>query len=905
VNQSRRAFLKTIAAGSGALYLGATMPAFAWADDLPVQGTNEELGENSEGISPQADAQSIRGEGEGAEASDAGEELPEEISWPHEGDNNPSLDIFDVPEDDPNYHEFQHMKEHFATGDNLTAPPVSPEFAEPAEPEPAEPDGQIVPYGSGSLSPVARDGAVLRLAILSDTHSGYWGDLAIQKLKSALLTYRDIAADLDGIFIIGDLTCVNTQAEIKPILEQIIQPLPSIFPNRQPLHLLMGNHDFLGSWSVSAFETTYGRYLRNYQDPRHAATATAGLTADYGQRQNTLVSLKGVPIIKLCPKDSSDNGDYKHLYGFLQQALAAAREQNGDLAKPILVMAHHPMQGLWFEEALDWGHYGVGSSQDMVELLAQYPEVIFFSGHIHNPLQLPQSINQDLGFTAIHTATAGSVFWLKGSLMEHSRNRSQGILLDLFADGTARVTRIEFGLQRYLGTSWVFAPVGSAVANTDDPAAPAPAPAAPDPAAPATAPAAATANAPFLTAPRREVARATPNTGFANLAIQNPTGAFSIRLNQGIKFTDNENAFIYRYRISALNESTGHSLASKYRYRYSDFLNVDMAAAIDLPFDFGLTNGTWHFSVTAINPYDDDRETLTTTINLNRHYLGWIDFPEGRRYYPTRGKAAKGWQKIDKYWYYFSTGKACMLTGWRQVGGFWYYLDPANGRMLTGWQHLKWSGGTSWFYFQRGDSGRMLTGWKKIEGSWYYLRPSTGTALMGWQKIGGLWYYLNSSGRMLTGWQKIDARWYYLQGGDDGHMLTGWQKIGGSWYYLRGGDDGSMVTGWLNLGDQWYYLQGGDSGRMLTGWHKIKRGNSTGWFYFQGGDSGRMLTGWQNIGNAWYYLRPSTGVMLTGWRRIGGVWYYFRGGDDGRMVTGTRKIEGKTYRFDANGALLG
>ncbi|MGE9893379.1 hypothetical protein ACQRAF_14085, partial [Lachnospiraceae bacterium SGI.240] len=35
-------------------------------------------------------------------------------------------------------------------------------------------------------------------------------------------------------------------------------------------------------------------------------------------------------------------------------------------------------------------------------------------------------------------------------------------------------------------------------------------------------------------------------------------------------------------------------------------------------------------------------------------------------------------------------------------------------------------------------------------------------------------------------------------------MAIGWEKIGGDWYYLN--SSGAMQTGWLQLGSTWYYL---------------------------------------------------------------------------------------------------
>lgn len=179
--------------------------------------------------------------------------------------------------------------------------------------------------------------------------------------------------------------------------------------------------------------------------------------------------------------------------------------------------------------------------------------------------------------------------------------------------------------------------------------------------------------------------------------------------------------------------------------------------------------------------------------------------------------------------------------GWNYVCEDWYYV--LNGVPCTGWQQIK----NVWYYFD--DNGVMQTGW---------------------QRVGSTWYYLKSSGAMATGWVLDGKKWYYTD--KNGAMLTGWQRVGSSWYYFDG--SGEMKTGWLNDRGIWYYL----------------------------GTNGAMVTGWAKDGKSWYYL-SSSGAMKTGWVRSSGSWYYLDG--SGKMLAGTsRKISGKTYRFNSSGVCL-
>ena len=53
----------------------------------------------------------------------------------------------------------------------------------------------------------------------------------------------------------------------------------------------------------------------------------------------------------------------------------------------------------------------------------------------------------------------------------------------------------------------------------------------------------------------------------------------------------------------------------------------------------------------------------------------------------------------------------------------------------------------------------------------------------------------------------------------------------------------------------------------------------------------------------WYYTN-SSGVMQTGWLHLDNSWYYLD--TSGAMVTGSQKsvIEGKSYYFASNGAMV-
>ena len=286
------------------------------------------------------------------------------------------------------------------------------------------------------------------------------------------------------------------------------------------------------------------------------------------------------------------------------------------------------------------------------------------------------------------------------------------------------------------------------------------------------------------------------------------------------------------------------------------------------------------------------------------------------------GSMITGWYQMDKVWWYFAPDGS-KFTGWLNNKGTWYYIE--DGKMFFGgFKKL----GEDWFYFDK--DGKMQEGWTKIDGSLYCFGED-GKAHKGWMLSNDKWYFCDEKGKCATGsyscngktyifddsgvlsaskgWVKSGKNWYYSN--EDGTAYSGWVSSGDYWYYIKSNGqlvtedwvnssgwyymnaDGVMMTGWAEVRDDWYYL--GTNGLMQTGWVS----STSGWYFML--PSGAMATGWVSDGGDWYYMGEG-GTMQTGWVKSGNIWYYMN--SSGAMVTGTRKIDGKSYTFDGNGALL-
>ena len=133
-----------------------------------------------------------------------------------------------------------------------------------------------------------------------------------------------------------------------------------------------------------------------------------------------------------------------------------------------------------------------------------------------------------------------------------------------------------------------------------------------------------------------------------------------------------------------------------------------------------------------------------------------------------------------------------------------------------------------------------------------------------------------------AGWQKDDAGvWHYYDSDDD--MVTGeWKKDGGKWFYLD--DDGDMLTdAWV---DDDYYV--GDDGAMLVNaWHyglsdedqDDPDDDGEHWYYFN--NKGKKVVDQDKKINGKTYLFNADGEMQYGWQQVGENVYYFGDENDG------------------------
>jgi len=204
----------------------------------------------------------------------------------------------------------------------------------------------------------------------------------------------------------------------------------------------------------------------------------------------------------------------------------------------------------------------------------------------------------------------------------------------------------------------------------------------------------------------------------------------------------------------------------------------------------------------------------------------------------------------------------------------------------------------------------------------------TSFAARGWVNEGDAWYYYDNSGDYVTDkWKSYNGNYFYL--GDEGYMLTNELiEDGNNFYYVDA--NGAMVKNtWVavpaddsedqDVEYRWYYF--GANGKAYKE-HNKKTINGKKYGFDA---DGKMLFGFVNglevindeddavLNCDRYYGTNDDGAMHTGWllyqdaidaEGYDDEFYWFWFASDGvKRTNSTKKINGKTYSFDVNGAM--
>ncbi|MGL4108441.1 LamG-like jellyroll fold domain-containing protein [Clostridium sp. LP20] len=256
--------------------------------------------------------------------------------------------------------------------------------------------------------------------VVSDTHVGPSKTTENERLKNAFQFYSN--KNVNTVAVVGDLTDGGSQKEYdewKKIKDWNL---------RVPLVASMGNHE------------------------GNTATGFLGAT---GNKPNDNKVINGYHFITLSPGSGILNestgkgftqggGNYTYAVPWLKKQLDAAVAE--DPTKPIFIFFHHPIKNTFYVSN-EW--YGSG----LEEVFKKYPQAVTFSGHIHTPNNMPTSIWQDGGYTAVNTATLSymemETGMIYGSIPPDGNQIAQGMLIE------AKGSEVTIKNYDFLSGSWI------------------------------------------------------------------------------------------------------------------------------------------------------------------------------------------------------------------------------------------------------------------------------------------------------------------------------------------------------------------------------------------------------------------------------------------------------------------
>ncbi|MCX7571432.1 metallophosphoesterase [Tumebacillus sp. DT12] len=253
----------------------------------------------------------------------------------------------------------------------------------------------------------------LRFPVISDTHVQSWDTRSQTKFKQALTDLHNVAPKSDAMVITGDLG--NGQpadyAALSAILSGTPHPAQTLFT--------IGNHEFYKAWMNTSGQFSE-KTFPNGETEQASITRFLHLTGEskvYYERW-----IKGYHFLVLGSEQyrQSNPANLESAWlssgqlHWLKEELKEKKEAN----RPIFVFLHQPI-----EQTVQ--------GEELRAILAEHPEVIFFSGHTHTYLGHPNTLMRDQ-FTRVNTSSVLDP--VNGADQQISPEQSEGMVVSVYDD---------------------------------------------------------------------------------------------------------------------------------------------------------------------------------------------------------------------------------------------------------------------------------------------------------------------------------------------------------------------------------------------------------------------------------------------------------------------------------------
>ena len=243
----------------------------------------------------------------------------------------------------------------------------------------------------------------MKIAVMSDLHFKA-GDGAVD---TAFITMMEQfkTENLDVVMITGDIGYACEEAEY----EKFWAAWDTVFPDADTapeLVIVSGNHEFdRAVFGKETYSDAVERILR---------------VLDLGEQMNQHKVINGYHFITVNSESEYTHGKFtEESATWLKEQLDAAVAENPNM--PIFVTAHQPLLNTTYGS--DWDA-SINKTAALYEVLKDYPQVVYFAGHSHYPMENERSIYQDT-FTCVDVTSMNYM-----SIEDGSKNYDyQGALL--------------------------------------------------------------------------------------------------------------------------------------------------------------------------------------------------------------------------------------------------------------------------------------------------------------------------------------------------------------------------------------------------------------------------------------------------------------------------------------------
>ena len=298
---------------------------------------------------------------------------------------------------------------------------------------------------------------VLSFAAISDVHINNYEGAVADKFVRALRTLKARAESnsggkLDAVLVVGDLIDTGYSDKNYKEIPYFTSLYESVLdPAEVPMVYCLGNHDVYGWWTARTNKE--GLVFAEKFGDKYFATDTDKEAQDTLGCRNCVIN--GYHVLTINPISDTPVKYEQGAKEWLDATLAKITAEEPE--KYVIVLTHPMIYDTVYGSTL--GEYW--DTHDLTSILEKYPQVITFSGHLHFPLNDPRSIMQD-AFTSVGCASvrymaieSGNYMYMAGNTTMLDKDLySQGLLVEVDANGNMRLNRLDFYNGEDIGESW-------------------------------------------------------------------------------------------------------------------------------------------------------------------------------------------------------------------------------------------------------------------------------------------------------------------------------------------------------------------------------------------------------------------------------------------------------------------